>query len=67
MNVFDIVGPVMIGPSSLTYRGRGAYWAHRTALLGAPAVTADIRLHGSFAKTYRGHGTDKALVAGILA
>ena len=53
MNVFDILGPVMIGPSS-----------SHTA--GAPAVKADIFLHGSFAKTYKGHGTDKALIAGIM-
>ena len=35
-------------------------------VLGEPAVRADINLHGSFAQTYRGHGTDKALIAGIL-
>ena len=56
MNVFDMLGPVMIGPSS----------SHTRTLLGAPAVKADILLHGSFAKTYKGHGTDKALIAGIM-
>ncbi|MFQ7724916.1 MAG: L-serine ammonia-lyase, iron-sulfur-dependent subunit beta [Ruthenibacterium lactatiformans] len=66
MNVFDIVGPVMIGPSSSHTAGAARIGLIARALLGAPAVTADIRLHGSFAKTYRGHGTDKALVAGIL-
>ena len=65
MNVFDIVGPVMIGPSSSHTAGAARIGLIARALLGAPAVTADIRLHGSFAKTYRGHGTDKALVAGI--
>ncbi|MCH3958717.1 MAG: hypothetical protein LKE51_04185 [Selenomonas sp.] len=35
-------------------------------ILGEPAVRAEINLHGSFAQTYRGHGTDKALIAGIL-
>ena len=66
MNVFDILGPVMIGPSSSHTAGaaRIGFVAH--ALLGAPAVRADILLHGSFAKTYRGHGTDKALLAGVM-
>ena len=57
MNVFDIVGPVMIGPSSSHTAGAARIGLIARALLGAPAVTADIRLHGSFAKTYRGHGT----------
>ena len=66
MNVFDIIGPVMIGPSSshtagAVRRGRVAY-----KLLGTEAVSARIELTGSFAQTYRGHGTDKALVAGIM-
>ncbi len=64
--VFDILGPVMIGPSSSHTAG--------AARLGkiAKDITADgfyrveFYLHGSFAKTYKGHGTDKALVAGIL-
>ncbi|MBS5065818.1 MAG: L-serine ammonia-lyase, iron-sulfur-dependent subunit beta [Hungatella hathewayi] len=66
MNVFDIVGPVMIGPSSSHTAGAARIGRIGRALLGEPAVEAEILLHGSFAKTYRGHGTDKALVAGIL-
>lgn len=66
MNVFDILGPVMIGPSSSHTAGAARIGRITLALLGAPAVKADIFLHGSFAKTYRGHGTDKALVAGIM-
>ena len=66
MNVFDILGPVMIGPSSSHTAGAARIGRVTLALLGAPAVRADILLHGSFAKTYRGHGTDKALLAGIL-
>ena len=50
MNVFDIVGPVMIGPSSSHTAGAARIGLIARALLGAPAVTADIRLHGSFAK-----------------
>ena len=66
MNVFDIIGPVMIGPSSSHTAGavRLGRVAHK--LLGVDAVKAHIELTGSFAQTYRGHGTDKALVAGIM-
>lgn len=66
MNVFDILGPVMIGPSSSHTAGAARIGRITLALLGAPAVKADILLHGSFAKTYQGHGTDKALIAGIM-
>ena len=66
MNVFDIVGPVMIGPSSSHTAGAARIGRVAYKLLGEEAVKAQILLHGSFAKTYRGHGTDKALVAGIL-
>ena len=66
LKVFDIVGPVMIGPSSSHTAGAARIGRIAYALLGEKAVQADIRLHGSFAKTYKGHGTDKALVAGIM-
>ncbi|MBU3806560.1 MAG: L-serine ammonia-lyase, iron-sulfur-dependent subunit beta [Candidatus Fournierella pullistercoris] len=66
MNVFDILGPVMIGPSSSHTAGAVRIGRIAHALLGHPAVKADIALHGSFAKTYKGHGTDKALIAGIM-
>lgn len=66
MNVFDIVGPVMIGPSSSHTAGAARIGRIGRMLLGCSAVKAEILLHGSFAKTYRGHGTDKALVAGIM-
>ena len=66
MNVFDIIGPIMIGPSSSHTAGavRLGYISHK--VLGERAVKAEIELCGSFAQTYKGHGTDKALVAGIL-
>lgn len=64
--VFDIVGPVMIGPSSSHTAGAVRLGLMARKILGEPAVRADINLHGSFAQTYRGHGTDKALLAGIL-
>ena len=66
MNVFDIIGPVMIGPSSS--HSAGAVRIGRVAgkLLGEKTSEACIKLHGSFAYTYKGHGTDKAIIAGIL-
>lgn len=66
MNVFDILGPVMIGPSSSHTAGAARIGMITRALLGKPPVKAQILLHGSFAKTYKGHGTDKAIIAGIL-
>ena len=66
MNVFDIIGPVMIGPSSSHTAGAARLGQIARKILGAPAVKAEITLCGSFAQTYRGHGTDKALIAGIL-
>lgn len=66
MNVFDIIGPIMIGPSSSHTAGAARIGKTAAMLLGAPAATADVLFHGSFAKTYRGHGTDKAIVGGIL-
>ncbi len=66
MTIFDIVGPVMIGPSSSHTAGAARIGGIARSLLGEKPVTADILLHGSFAKTYKGHGTDKALIAGIL-
>lgn len=66
MNLFDIIGPVMVGPSSSHTAGaaRIGYVAGR--LMGEPIVRAGIGLHGSFLATGKGHGTDRALVAGLL-
>lgn len=66
ISLFDVIGPNMIGPSSSHTAG-----ALRIALLARKIVDAPIRkvkfiLYGSFAQTYKGHGTDRALVAGIL-
>lgn len=66
MNVFDIVGPVMIGPSSSHTAGAVRIGYAAGLILGKPPAEAEILLHGSFAKTYKGHGTDKALIAGIM-
>ncbi len=66
MNIFDMIGTVMIGPSSSHTAGaaRLGFVAHK--VLGQRPVKADILLSGSFAQTYKGHGTDKALIAGIM-
>ena len=66
MNVFDIIGPVMIGPSSSHTAGAARIGRIARQLLQDEPVAAQIVLYGSFAKTYKGHGTDKALIAGIL-
>ena len=64
--VFDIIGPVMIGPSSSHTAGAARLGLMAGKILGEKPVKAEILLHGSFAQTYRGHGTDKALLGGIL-
>ena len=66
MNVFDILGPVMIGPSSSHTAGAARLGLVALKLLGEPVLKAQILFHGSFAKTYKGHGTDKAVIAGIM-
>src|SRR5574344_3039954 len=66
MNIFDIVGPVMIGPSSSHTAGAARIGKISRMLFRDTIVSADIKLFGSFAKTYKGHGTDRALVGGIL-
>lgn len=66
MNIFDVIGPVMVGPSSSHTAGavRIGYVARQ--LLGEEVREAKILLYGSFLATGKGHGTDKALTAGIL-
>lgn len=66
ISVFDIIGPVMIGPSSSHTAGALKIARIAGLLARKKIVKAHFKLYGSFAKTYRGHGTDRALVAGIL-
>ncbi|MVB10187.1 L-serine dehydratase, beta chain [Caprobacter fermentans] len=66
MDVFSIIGPVMIGPSSSHTAGAVKIGNAAASLLGEEPASADILFVGSFAKTYKGHGTDKAVIAGIL-
>ena len=66
MDLFDLIGPVMIGPSSSHTAGAARIGQSARMLIGEDIERADIDLHGSFAKTYRGHGTDRALVGGLM-
>ena len=66
MRLFDVLGPVMIGPSSSHTAGAARIGYTAQKLLGDVPAEADIGLYGSFATTGRGHGTDRALVGGIL-
>lgn len=65
-SVFDIIGPVMIGPSSSHTAGAARIGRAARDLFGRQPKWAKIHLYGSFAETYRGHGTDVALVGGLL-
>lgn len=64
--VFDILGPIMIGPSSSHTAGAARLAKVASIIAGGKIKKVEFLLHGSFAQTYKGHGTDKALVAGIL-
>lgn len=65
-SIFDIIGPIMIGPSSSHTAGALKIGKVARRFVNKTIVSADFILHGSFWKTYRGHGTDKALIAGVL-
>ena len=66
ISVFDVLGPNMIGPSSSHTAGAAkiAYLAQK--MITGPLIQVDFTLYGSFARTYRGHGTDRALLGGIM-
>ena len=66
INIFDMMGPVMVGPSSSHTAGAARIGNMGRTLLGEEVARADIGLHGSFAETGFGHGTDRALLAGRL-
>ena len=66
MNLFDIVGPVMVGPSSSHTAGAVRIGLVSRKLLGEEIKEAQILFHGSFLATGKGHGTDRAIVAGLL-
>lgn len=66
VGVFDILGPIMIGPSSSHTAGAARLGRVARAIAGEEIEEVEFLLHGSFGKTYKGHGTDRALVAGVL-
>ncbi len=65
LDLFDIIGPVMIGPSSSHTAGAARIGRIVRRLLGERVIQAAIGFHGSFAKTWKGHGTDRAVIGGL--
>lgn len=65
-DIFDIIGPVMIGPSSSHTAGAVRMGNLAKQILREDVKKAAMKLHGSFGLTWQGHGTDKALLAGLL-
>ena len=65
-SVFDIIGPIMVGPSSSHTAGAARIGRVARSLFNREPKWAVISFYGSFAKTYKGHGTDVAIVAGLL-
>ena len=66
MDIFDIIGPVMVGPSSSHTAGAVRIGYISQKLMGEQIKEANILLYGSFLDTGKGHGTNKAIVAGLL-
>ena len=66
VNLFDILGPITVGPSSSHTAGAVRIGQICRMLIGEDIRRAEITFFGSFAETYRGHGTDKAIVGGLL-
>lgn len=65
-SAFEIIGPKMVGPSSSHTAGAARLARVASKLVKGDIERVELHLHGSFAKTYRGHGTDRALMAGLL-
>ncbi len=66
ISIFDVIGPIMVGPSSSHTAGANRLARIARLIAGKAFSRVSFGLYGSFAKTYKGHGTDKALVAGAL-
>lgn len=66
IGIFDVLGPIMIGPSSSHTAGAARLGKIARTIVNKPVKEVTFLLHGSFKETYKGHGTDRALVAGIL-
>lgn len=65
-SVFDIAGPVMVGPSSSHTAGAAKLGQFARAIFDATPTRVHFLLHGSFGEVYKGHATDKALLAGVM-
>lgn len=65
-SVFDIIGPVMIGPSSSHTAGAARIGRVARSVFGREPKQIIVSLYGSFAETYKGHGTDVAIIGGLL-
>ena len=65
-SIFDILGPVMVGPSSSHTAGAARIGYTARQLFGESVKKVEVYLHGSFAATGKGHGTDRAIIAGLL-
>jgi L-serine dehydratase len=66
VSVFDVAGPIMVGPSSSHTAGACKIGQIARALFNGSPTEADFYLYGSFATVYQGHATDKALLAGVM-
>lgn len=66
ISVFDVLGPNMVGPSSSHTAGAAVIAFLAQKMINGPVKKVTFTLYGSFAKTYRGHGTDRALLGGIM-
>lgn len=66
LSIFDVIGPNMIGPSSSHTAGAVSMALLAYKMCPSPIKKVTFTLYGSFAKTYHGHGTDRALLGGIL-
>lgn len=65
-SVFDVIGPIMVGPSSSHTAGAAKIGRLARSIFGRQPKRVNIMLYGSFAETYKGHATDVALIAGLL-
>lgn len=66
ISIFDVIGPNMIGPSSSHTAGAASMALLARKLFAKEPVKVEFKLYGSFAQTYSGHGTDKALLGGVM-
>lgn len=66
ISIFDVLGPIMVGPSSSHTAGCAAIGFLAGKIMNEKLKKVEFTLYGSFAKTYKGHGSDRALLGGIL-